>query len=484
MAEMQDRGFLSDAAEAVHRNLDFRYRGPERGYAQGLSLALAEAFLHQGQPPQALSEAITSELLRRGWDTNIAGAVAQAVFNAAAQGDYNPLADEVATEAQRGIAAAQLVLGGIYSLGWGDIGPSGTEAFRCLLAAAEQGAAAAQLDLGVLSYTREDRSAACEGALRWWSAAAEQGHPGAQFNLGVLSYQGWCVAESYEQAAPWFAAAAEQGDADAQFSLAFLYLRGQGVDPDDRAAARLFRRAAEQGDLQAQYNIGLAYLHGRGVVQDYLKARKWWVRAAQEGMAEAQLGLGEIFFNGYGVPVNYQEAARWLRDAADRGQADAQCQLGVMYQLGLGVPVTFYRKIAGCRRWSTIVHDAGAADAELGATAGHDDCDLCALGRRLQPLEQRPLHDQLGDSEVGASVRRRRLLRRRRNGRRRARTRLGRSARCNCRRLWPRSSSGRRGLCLGRRVAGVHARKERREQRDRRGDDVEDRFRHAVSTSN
>ena len=76
MPERRDHGFLYDIAEAFKRDLNYEYRGLERGFAEGLSLALAEAFLHGSRPPQELRQAITNELLRKGWATNIAGAVA------------------------------------------------------------------------------------------------------------------------------------------------------------------------------------------------------------------------------------------------------------------------------------------------------------------------------------------------------------------------------------------------------------------------
>ena len=60
-------------------------------------------------------------------------------------------------------------------------------------------------------------------------AAAEQGDADAQFNLGLMYDAGEGVPQNYTEAARWFRMAAEQGFADAQLNLGYMYDTGRGV---------------------------------------------------------------------------------------------------------------------------------------------------------------------------------------------------------------------------------------------------------------
>ena len=57
-------------------------------------------------------------------------------------------------------------------------------------------------------------------------AAAGQGFAAAQYNLGTLYENGDGVPQDKSEAAKWYRAAAEQGDEDAQFNLLW---KGSGV---------------------------------------------------------------------------------------------------------------------------------------------------------------------------------------------------------------------------------------------------------------
>ena len=69
-------------------------------------------------------------------------------------------------------------------------------------------------------------------AARWYRAAAEQGDAQAQNNLGVMYEQGNGVAQDHAEAARLFRLAAEQGNAQAQLSLGIMYGNGKGVPQD------------------------------------------------------------------------------------------------------------------------------------------------------------------------------------------------------------------------------------------------------------
>jgi hypothetical protein len=71
-------------------------------------------------------------------------------------------------------------------------------------------------------------------AVRWYRAAAEQGHARAQFNLGVMDVKGQGVPVDFAAAAKWWKLAADQRDADAieflPFALARLFPLGTAVE--------------------------------------------------------------------------------------------------------------------------------------------------------------------------------------------------------------------------------------------------------------
>jgi hypothetical protein len=138
---------------------------------------------------------------------------------------------------------------------------------------------------GALTKDEQREIHAVVGGLR---AAADQGRAEAQYNLGNMFAQGHGVAQSDVEAARWFRKAADQGDADAQKNLGIMFDQGRGVAQSDVEAARWFRKAADQGDADAQSNLGNMFSQGRGVAQSDVEAARWWQKAADQGHAGAQ----------------------------------------------------------------------------------------------------------------------------------------------------------------------------------------------------
>ena len=122
--------------------------------------------------------------------------------------------------------------------------------------------------------------------MKWYRLAAEQSAASAQFNLGVMYANGEGIPQDYQEAAKWNRLAAEQGHASAQNNLGFMYGEGEGVAQDYQEAVKWFRLAAEQGDAMAQYNLGGQYALGEGVPQDYVQAHKWFNLAASRTTPE------------------------------------------------------------------------------------------------------------------------------------------------------------------------------------------------------
>ena len=110
---------------------------------------------------------------------------------------------------------------------------------------------------------------------------AEQGAAAAQADLGRRYYAGQGVPQDDVEAARWTGLAAEQGHAPAQYNLGLLYFRGRGVTGNDAAAARWYRSAAEQGYPPAQAALSSLYLYGAGVDEDPVLAAMWMELAWQ-----------------------------------------------------------------------------------------------------------------------------------------------------------------------------------------------------------
>ncbi len=65
--------------------------------------------------------------------------------------------------------------------------------------------------------------------LQWLQKAAEEGNAAAQMDLGWVYADGRDVPRDDAEAAKWFRKAAEQGEAAAQNKLGVMYANGRGV---------------------------------------------------------------------------------------------------------------------------------------------------------------------------------------------------------------------------------------------------------------
>lgn len=76
-------------------------------------------------------------------------------------------------------------------------------------------------------------------ALKWLRAAAEQGHAGAQYQLGYLHQHGPAIVDKDDrQAFAWYLKAAEQGHVSAQTKVSMMYRRGKGVEKNPEQARK------------------------------------------------------------------------------------------------------------------------------------------------------------------------------------------------------------------------------------------------------
>ena len=91
--------------------------------------------------------------------------------------------------------------------------------------------------------------------MRWYRAAADQGDADAQRDLGYCYYIGEGVEEDKEEAAKCYREAAEQGDAEAQYQLGLCFLHGNGVTRYPGVARTWLQKAAKQGHAQAKEHL-------------------------------------------------------------------------------------------------------------------------------------------------------------------------------------------------------------------------------------
>ena len=168
----------------------------------------------------------------------------------------------------------------------------------------------------------QDFSASAD-EVKEWRAAAENGDAQAQYNLGRAYFYGKGVAKDEREAVRWTRKSAEQGYAPAQRNMGLAYILGDGVAKNKREAVRWFRKAAEQGNAVAQFDLGLSYMTGDGVAKDMREAVRWFRKAAEQGDEFAQESLGRAYWNGDGVIKDEREAYIWFSIAKASGHEKA-----------------------------------------------------------------------------------------------------------------------------------------------------------------
>mgnify|MGYP006079232569 CR=1 FL=1 len=86
-------------------------------------------------------------------------------------------------------------------------------------------------------------------------AAAKQGDAYAQFNLGLMYVFGNGVPENDAEAIKWYRKAADQGNAKAQSNLGLMYAKGEGVPENFVHAYVWWSMAKTQGHEDAKFNL-------------------------------------------------------------------------------------------------------------------------------------------------------------------------------------------------------------------------------------
>ncbi|TDQ59828.1 hypothetical protein EDC45_0490 [Mesocricetibacter intestinalis] len=143
-------------------------------------------------------------------------------------------------------------------------------------------------------------------------ALAQRGNAAAQVNLGVLYITGRGTQKDTEQAYWWFNEAAEKGSVKAVTYLGMMYLDGLGVKKDTDFAIKILQRAANIRYPQAMTMLGNAYYRKNNLNSSFT----WFERAAKAGDGEAQFKLGVMYERGEGTRPNRAKAIHWYRQSA------------------------------------------------------------------------------------------------------------------------------------------------------------------------
>jgi TPR repeat protein len=202
-----------------------------------------------------------------------------------------------------------------------------SEAMRWYRMAADRGDAAAQLNVGGLYHNGWGVPQNYPEAMQWFRKSADQGNPAAQNDIGMLYANGRGVPQDYAEAMRWYRMAIAQGYAPAQDNIGSLYETGSGVSLDYTEAMRWFRMAAAQGYAVAQNKIGVLYDRGRGVSRDPAEAVRWFQMATAQGYAPAQGNVGSMIARGDGAAKDCAAASQWFEKAAAAGNEVARSQL-------------------------------------------------------------------------------------------------------------------------------------------------------------
>lgn len=151
-----------------------------------------------------------------------------------------------------------------------------------LVGRAEKGEAAAQLELGGIYSKGEGVTKDVAEAVKWLSQAARQGNAEAQMKLGGIYIGGRGVLKNSSEAAKWFMMSAEQGNASAQCQIGRMHLTGAGVPKDVVEAYKWSTLAATQGDAAAKKILAVLLIkltpaqiiEGKRRSQDFLEMKK------------------------------------------------------------------------------------------------------------------------------------------------------------------------------------------------------------------
>ena len=227
---------------------------------------------------------------------------------------------------------------------------------------AEKGDAAAQMLMAEilsrgLGMPRDGKAAA-----EWYVKAAAQGIPEAKFQHALMLMDGKLVTADREKAFTLMGEAAALGNRLARFNYAQMIIARKPGDAGLAEALPWFEQAARQGLPDAQYALSQFLSEGAGgKARDDALARKWLELAARGGYDSAMVDLGIWLVEGRGGERKAEEGFFWMRNAALAGNVAAQSLVAKLYRTGIGVEGSSIDAAA----WYVLARRAGLHDHEL-----------------------------------------------------------------------------------------------------------------------
>ena len=166
-------------------------------------------------------------------------------------------------------------------------------------------------------------------------AAAAQGDADAEVQLGIDYLTGVGVPKDRTQATSLFQEAAGEGQLESQCLASAIFASDDdwAIPAEMKHAVDLCRNAANHGYADAQLVLGAFYSMGRGVRRDATQAAFWYRKAAETGRRDAEFLLAYDYQHGNGVPIDNAQSLIWMRKAADQREPTAMFVLGIQASL-------------------------------------------------------------------------------------------------------------------------------------------------------
>jgi TPR repeat protein len=166
-------------------------------------------------------------------------------------------------------------------------------------------------------------------AIEWYEKAAEQNVPEALFQLAMILHDGNTEIRDRPRA----------GHGVAQFNFAQILANDPRADPQTVArAVSYYEKAAQAGLADAQYAMAEVFRQGAaGRPADPAEARRWLGLAAAQNHDTAQIELGAMLVEGEGGERDEKAGFSWLMRAASAGNPAAQNRVAKLYRAGIGV---------------------------------------------------------------------------------------------------------------------------------------------------
>lgn len=238
--------------------------------------------------------------------------------------------------------------------------------FKVVSTQAEKGDAKAECMLGEFYLTGLGVEKDTSKAIDWWAKSAEHGNPEAMYNLSIVYYNGTEVEADEDKGFKYLSDAARQSYSPALYTCGRLCEFGLlGEANQLNQTIQFYNLAAEQGHPESILRLGYLYAEGKLVPQDEAKVVELWTEAASKGNTEAQNMLETIKSNPNTLKEfkaredEYAKSFADLMKLAEAGDNKMQAYVGVAYEKGAGV----IRNFKKAKEWYEIACKNGNIDA-------------------------------------------------------------------------------------------------------------------------